>query len=84
MLCLLLMIFAATAEARHFHGSSSRDAQRCGVCVVAHSPTLLARTAIIAPVRVTQPLATVKEAPVVPALALESHSIRPPPAPRSA
>ena len=78
MLCLLLMVFAATAEARHFHANAA-DAQRCTVCVVAHSPTLLVRTAIVKPVRVSQPLVMFAEAPVVLALAHDSHCIRPPP-----
>ena len=82
MLCLLLMVFAATVEARHTH-STDRDAQRCSVCVVAHSPTLIVRVATVAPVKVSQPLVMLLDAPVVLALSHDSFYIRPPPSPRS-
>ena len=81
-LCLLLLVFAATGEARHFH-SNGNDALRCSVCVIAHSPTLLARVALAAPVRVSQPLVAVTEVAVIPALAHDSYYIRPPPTPES-
>jgi hypothetical protein len=79
LLCLLLLVFAATAEARHIHANAT-DAQRCSVCVVAHSPTLVVRVAIVAPIRVSQPLVTTSEAPTVSATAHDTHCIRPPPA----
>ena len=82
VLCLLLMVFAATVEARHFHGSKL-DAQRCSVCVVAHSPTLLARTAAIVPDKASQPLVTLSETAVVTTLSHDTHCIRPPPTPAS-
>jgi hypothetical protein len=82
-LCVFVMLFAATAEARHFHASGSREAQRCGVCVAAHSPTLLARAVTILPVKVSQPLVAPSEAPAVPGVALDSPCIRPPPTPVS-
>jgi hypothetical protein len=82
VLCLLLMVFAATAEVRHVHANGN-DALRCSVCVVAHSPTLLARTAAMVPEKATQPLVTLSAAPVVLTLAHDSHCIRPPPSPRS-
>ncbi|MDP9267775.1 MAG: hypothetical protein M3P27_05550 [Acidobacteriota bacterium] len=82
VLCLLLMVFAATVEARHSH-STDRDAQRCSVCVVAHSPTLIARVATVKPINVSQPLVTLFEAPVVSALSHDSLYIRPPPSPES-
>jgi len=78
LLCLLLLIFAATVESRHIHANGN-DAQRCSVCVVAHSPTLLARVALAAPVRVSQPLVAISEVAAIPALAHDSYYIRPPP-----
>ena len=82
LLCLLLLVFAATAEARHIHANAT-DAQRCSVCVVAHSPTLVVRVAIVAPVRASQPLVLLCETRVVSALTHDSQYIRPPPAPES-
>jgi hypothetical protein len=82
-LCLLLMVFAAVAEARHFHNGGNGDSQRCSVCVVAHSPTLQARVAAVAPLCASAPLVAVLHEPLVRSLALDSHSIRPPPAPES-
>jgi hypothetical protein len=83
-LCVFVMLFAVTAEARHFHGrSSSGEAQRCGVCVAAHSPGLLAKTATVTPEKVSQPLAATSEAPAIPARTLDSPCIRPPPPPES-
>jgi len=81
LLCLLLLIFAATAESRHVHANGN-DAQRCSVCVVAHSPTLLARVALAVPV--SQPLVALSEVAAIPALAHDSYYIRPPPSPASA
>jgi hypothetical protein len=82
-LCLLLMVFAAVAEARHFHNSAHGDSQRCSVCLVAHSPTLQARATAVAPQRVSTPLVAVHHEAFFRALALDSHSIRPPPASES-
>lgn len=78
--CLLVLLLASVAEARHIHSSAQRDAQRCGVCVVSHSPTLLARVAPLAPEPVCRPLARPRETPTASALSLDSHFIRPPPA----
>jgi hypothetical protein len=83
LLCLLLMVFAATAEARHFHANAT-DAQRCSVCVVAHSPTLVARVAAVAPVKVSHPVVVFSDGPALSAVAHDAHCIRPPPAPASA
>ncbi|MBI2678577.1 MAG: hypothetical protein HYX28_07325 [Candidatus Koribacter versatilis] len=79
VLGLLLLVFAATAETRHFH-STGNDAQRCSVCVVAHSPTLMVRTAAVAPVKVSHPVVTLCNVAAASALSHDAHCIRPPPA----
>jgi len=79
-LCLFAVVFAATAEAQHMHADGSRAAQRCTVCVAAHSPTLLARTASVGPQVGTQPLRLASKTHILPSLSLESDFIRPPPA----
>ena len=79
-LCVLVMLFAVTAEARHFHGNRSREAQRCGVCVAGHSPGLLAKTATVAPEKVAAAVLPTAE-PVTRSLQPRfSLYVRPPPA----
>jgi hypothetical protein len=81
--CVAVLLLASVVEARHFHSSANRDAQRCGVCAVGHSPTLLARTTPIVPESVAHALTQPRERATASAISLESHFIRPPPAPLS-
>jgi hypothetical protein len=77
--CVAVLSFASVAEARHFHASGTRDAQRCVVCAVSHSPTMLAKAAPLAPQQVSRPLPPAPDVEPMVALSLDSHSIRPPP-----
>jgi hypothetical protein len=83
LVCLALIMFAAVVEAQHSHANNSREAQRCGVCATAHSPTLLARTVVIHPESVSRPLVAAAEAPTTPGVSLDLPCIRPPPTPES-
>ena len=78
-LCLFAVVFAATVEAQHIHADGSREAQRCTVCAAAHSPTLLAKVANVAPQVVGQALRPDCKTRVIALRALESDFIRPPP-----
>ncbi len=79
-LCLFAVVFTATVEAQHIHADGSREAQRCTVCAAAHSPTLLARVAAVAPQFVGQALCSESKTSDVASRPLDSNFIRPPPA----